>query len=137
MKKIKIAFGVIIIVLLALLIYQNKDFFFEKQILGIDLGFNDYLSPELPNVIFFLAFFLVGLFIAYIYSLLERFRSKKTIKTLNAAVESKDQMLSTLKAELQTLKGGPASEETNSVDTLEKTADEKTSATVTTTIADQ
>ena len=70
MKKIKIAFWVIVIGFLALLMMQNQEFFFSKSSFSLDFYYKKYLTPEVPNALLFLAFFFVGLLIAYIFGLL-------------------------------------------------------------------
>ena len=80
MKKVKIAIWVIILVFLAVFVYQNKIFFMDKQSLGLQLPFlKPVHTPELPNAILFLVFFLTGFLIAYFFSLYDRFKSKKVI----------------------------------------------------------
>ena len=116
MKKVKIAFWVIIICFIGILIYSNKDFFLAKQALTLKLPFlQPYHSPELAIAIFFLAFFLSGFLIAYFFGLYDRFKSSKTIKNLNAAAAAQQEEFATLKSELEALKGGP----TESTDTPE------------------
>jgi cell division protein FtsB len=65
----------------------------------------EFSTPELPNAILFLFFFFVGLLISYFITLYERFKSRKTIKTLNAAMEKSQKQLDELKAEISLLKG--------------------------------
>jgi hypothetical protein len=68
-----------------------------------------FYIQELPNVIYFLVFFLAGFLIAYFISLSERFKSKKTIKNLKAATTSQLQEISALKKEIDSLKGSSIS----------------------------
>ena len=106
MKKFKIALGVIIVGFFAIIFLSNKDYFMAKQGLEIDLLVGDpYHLKELPNAFYFLIFFLVGFLIAYFTSLFERFKSKKKIKTLNAAATDQLKEISELKKEVESLKG--------------------------------
>ena len=125
MKKVKIAFWIIIISFIGILIYSNKDFFLAKQALSLKLPFLvPYHSPELAIAIFFLAFFLSGFLIAYFFSLYDRFKSKKTIKNLNAAAAARQTESSALKSELETLKvGSPDSAEASKSQSEEESAD--------------
>ena len=108
MKKAKIAFWLILIGFIALLAYQNWDFFMSEHRLRLDLFVTEELStPELPNAILFLFFFFAGLLISYFISLFERYKSKKTIKTLNAALETNQKQLDELNTEISLLKGEP------------------------------
>ena len=108
MKKAKIAFWLILIGFIALLAYQNWDFFMSEHRLRLDLFVTEELStPELPNAILFLFFFFAGLLISYFISLFERYKSKKTIKALNAALETNQKQLDELNTEISLLKGDP------------------------------
>ncbi|MBW1841608.1 MAG: DUF1049 domain-containing protein [Deltaproteobacteria bacterium] len=107
MKKVKIAFWVILVCFIGLLFFSNKDYFLTRQALSLKLPFLEtYHAPELENAIYFLAFFLSGFLIAYFFSLSDRFKSKKKIKNLNATAAAQQTESSTLKSELETLKGG-------------------------------
>jgi len=108
MKKAKIAFWVILVCFLALIFFSNKDYFLAKQALNLKLPFLDpYHAPEMANAIFFLVFFLSGFLIAYFFSLYDRFKCKKMVKELNAAAAAQLEELSSLKSEMESLKGGP------------------------------
>jgi uncharacterized integral membrane protein len=105
MKKVKIAFWAIVLVFLMVFAYQNKVFFMAKHSLSLKIPFLDTIhSPELPQAILFLVFFLAGFLVAYFISLSDRFKSKKTIKNLNAAATSHLEELSALKKEVETLR---------------------------------
>ena len=110
MKKIKIAFWGIILALVAVFGYQNWDFLKAKQILLFKVPFlqQAWHTPELPHAVLFLVFFLTGFLIAYFTSLYERFKTKKTIKNLNAAATSQLEELVSLKQELESLRKGTA-----------------------------
>ena len=110
MKKVKIALWVIFLGLIALIFFSNKDYFMAKHGLQINLYVTEpFYIQELPNVIYFLVFFLAGFLIAYFISLSERFKSKKTIKNLNAAATSQLQEISALKKEVDSLKSSASS----------------------------
>ena len=97
MKKIKLGFWLIIIVFLGLVIYQNQDFFRATRSLGLDLFVAQYYTPEITVGVLFLAAFLAGLLIAYIFGLLAQFRARKTIKNLNTTINSQIEMITALK----------------------------------------
>ncbi|RLC05227.1 MAG: hypothetical protein DRH90_06575 [Deltaproteobacteria bacterium] len=106
MKKAKIAFWLILIGFMGLLAYQNWDFFMSEHRLRLNLFVTDEFStPELQNAILFLIFFLAGLLISYFITLFERFKSKKTIKALTAALETNQKLLDELKKDIPSLKG--------------------------------
>ena len=105
MKKIKIVLWVIFLGLIAIIFFSNKDYFLVKQSIQINIPFSEpFQIQELPNAIYFLIFFLAGFLIAYFISLSERFKSKKTIKNLNAAATSQLEEISVLKKEIDSLK---------------------------------
>ncbi len=105
MKKFKLALWAIFLGLIAIIFFSNKDYFLAKQGIQINLFFTEpFQIQELPNAIYFLVFFLAGFLIAYFISLSERFKSKKTIKNLNAAATSQLEEISVLKKEIDSLK---------------------------------
>ena len=104
MKKLKVVFWVIVLGFLALIIFQNQDFFMTKHSLVINLYFSKYFTPELHNAVLFLAFFFAGLLIAYFFSLFPQFKANKTIKNQNATISTQEQQLNHLKMEVEALK---------------------------------
>lgn len=117
MKKFKLALWVIFLGLIAIIFFSNKDYFMAKQGFQIDLFYTEpFLIQELPNVIYFLIFFLAGFLIAYFISLSERFKSKKTVKNLNAAATSQLEEIAVLKKEIESLKSNAFSSRTASED---------------------
>ena len=106
MKKVKIAFWAVILIFIGIFVYQNEVYFMEKNSLRLQLPFLETLhTPELPNAFLFLLFLLIGFLIAYFLNLSERFKSKKTIKNLNAATTSQLGEISELKKEVESLRG--------------------------------
>ena len=86
MKKVKIAFWLIILVFVGVFAYQNKDFFMAKKSFILILPLLETLhTPELTHAVLFLVFFLTGFLMAYFYGLYDRFKSRKAVKKLNAA----------------------------------------------------
>jgi uncharacterized integral membrane protein len=106
MKKVKIVLWIIFLGFIAIVFFSNKDYFLLKQGIQINVPFTEpFQLQELPNAIYFLVFFLAGFLIAYFINLSERFKSKKTIKNLNAAATSQLEEISVLKKENDSLKG--------------------------------
>jgi len=118
MKKVKIVLWIIFLGFIAIIFFSNKDYFFyTKQSMQISVPFTKpYQFQEMPNAIYFLVFFLAGFLIAYFISLSERFKSKKTIKNLNAAATSQLKEISVLKKEIDSLKGGAFNSKTTPED---------------------
>ena len=108
MKKVKLIFWLILIAFLALLTYQNWDYLTSSNELTIDLPVFDPLStPPLQNAVLLIIFFFTGLLIAYFFTLFERFKSQRTIKSMTASLAMSEKLLDELKKEIQTLKGEP------------------------------
>lgn len=117
MKKLKAIIWLIIIGLIGLIMYQNRDFFLARHSLGIDLISTQYQSPELPAALYFFAFFLIGWLIAYLFSLMDRFRTGKTIKRLQFTIHSQQNDIQTMKKDVEALK--PQIEQTQANLTVE------------------
>lgn len=107
MKKVKIAFWVILIGFFVAIVVQNQEFFLAKQSLVINLFFQTYYTPEIQNAVLCAAFFLLGFLIAYFSAVTERFRTGKTIKGLNATNDTHRDQVALLKKEVDALKGNP------------------------------
>ena len=101
MKKVKIAFWIIVFGFVGLVIFQNKDFFMSESRLVLNLGFFNYETPFLANAIFFVAFFLVGILISYFLSLFKQFKDTKTIKALKAKESSLVEAVASLERKLK------------------------------------
>lgn len=109
LKNAKIVFWIIILILIVLLGYQNKDYFMAKHSLGLKLPFLSIVhTPELSNAVLFLILFMTGFLVAYFLSLAKRFKSKKTIKELKTAGASQQNDIATLKKEVETLRIKPS-----------------------------
>ena len=86
MKKVKTGIWVLIVAFVAILIYQNRDFFMAGQSLKLDLAFFEYQSPEWKIVMictgFFIAGLLLGMYLLIIYHLrLKRKRKEQQQQT--------------------------------------------------------
>lgn len=102
MKKVKIAFWIVVFGFVGLIIFQNRGFFMSESRMILDLGFFYYETPFLANAIFFVAFFLVGVLISYFFGLFRHFKDAKTIKTLKAKEASLVETISSLEKQLST-----------------------------------
>ncbi len=104
MKKAKLVFWLIVFGFIALLIYQNRGFFLAKQSLGINLFFKAYQTPEISNAVVFVAFFLIGVLLTYIFCLFDKFKANKTIKQLRQSIDTYQANMETLKQDLEKIK---------------------------------
>ncbi len=114
MKKVKLVFWLILIAFLALLAFQNWDYFMSQHGLRINLFVAEYHTPPLQNAVLLLIFFFVGLLFAYFFTLFERFKSQRKIKSITASLQMSEKLLDELKKEIQTLKGGSPPQPDNS-----------------------
>lgn len=128
MKKATLIIWAIILGFIALVIFQNQEFFLTNKSLRINLGvINEYHSPELPIAVLVLIFFFFGTVITYLFNLSTRFKAKRTIKKLNATISSNTEEISGLKNEMNSLKSVeiPAENEKAQMDTTQKIVSEK------------
>lgn len=84
MRKFKTAVWVIIIAFVAILIFQNKEFFMAGQSLAFNLLFADYKTPEIKVVFLCFAFFVAGLLLGTYFILIYHLKTKRKIKALKA-----------------------------------------------------
>lgn len=84
MKRVKIVLSLVIMGFIAVVCWQNSGFIMGHRPFKIIT----YQSPDIYNGVLLLGAFLVGLLIAYIYSLGERFKSRKRIKDLTARLDA-------------------------------------------------
>ena len=109
MKKVKVVVWLLILGLLALVIFQNEDHFLNtQQSLRLNLWrLADYQSPSLPLAVYHILFFIFGIVVAYGFNAAGRFRLRRTVKRLNAAVAAREKEIHSLKTDLAQLKGEP------------------------------
>ncbi|MGD8369624.1 MAG: LapA family protein [Desulfobacterales bacterium] len=119
MKKVKVVFWLLVIGFVALVVYQNQDYFLAKKSLEINLYVKQYHTPPLATGILILGCFLVGFLIAYAVSLSERFKARKVVKNMNATVESHLEQISALRNEIEIIKRGEPAPEQGPPETAE------------------
>lgn len=109
MKKLKLFSGLILVLFVGLIVYQNREYFFLKQALSLSLGVETWhwTAPGIPNLAYFGICLVLGLAIAGFFGIASKLKSRKIIKSLNTTIESHLEMISTLKTELQTFKSDP------------------------------
>ncbi len=109
MKKIKLFFGLIILIFAGLVVYQNRDYFFAEQALALSLGVETWhwTAPPAQNIAYFGIALALGLLGAGFYGIASKLKSKKTIKSLNATIESHLEKIASLKAELEPFTSDP------------------------------
>ena len=103
-KRVKIGIWVIIIGFLTLIVIQNQNFFLARQSLGLNLYFKIFSLPEVANILLFFICFLAGLLFAAYFLFFDRFKLKKTNKTLNTTINTHLEKISLIEKELETFK---------------------------------
>jgi len=83
MKKLKIAFWVIIVIILFVFGYHNSEFFMTNQSLDLKYGFGEYKTPELPIVVLWIFFLALTVGIWFIYTLPKRLKTKKEMQQMH------------------------------------------------------
>ena len=102
MKMFKIVLALLIIAIIAVFMFQNEAYFQSRHSLVLNLLVTDPLTtPELPNAVICLASFFIGILLAYFSSLMQRFKTKKVVKELNATIKSHQDTITDLKNKLE------------------------------------
>ena len=109
MKKLKLFLGLIVVIFIALLIYQNRAYFLTQQALSFSLGVETWhwTAPEIQNVVYMGGCLAVGLLYAAFISITLKLKSKKTIKQLNAENAAHLEEIANLKHELEKFQADP------------------------------
>ena len=114
MKKVKLVVWMLIVALVAVVIYQNKGFFWDtKQSLAVDLAFAKYQVPEVQLLIIFGAFFAAGLLLGIYFLMVRGLKKKKKVKTLKTQVKEQTEKADALEKELHALRGDPVVPDTS------------------------
>lgn len=107
MRNIKLVLWLVVIGLVALVVYQNSIYFTQHQVFALDVPFvaRHFETPSLPNAVFLLFFFSLGLLTSFFLGLAGRLRTRREMRSLKTAVESQMDIIAALKKELELVKG--------------------------------
>lgn len=108
MKKLKIAFWLLVIAAIGLIGFQNQEFFLSKPELRVNLFVRQYVIHNISIAAMLFGLFLFGLLSAYFSSLSGKFRANRTVKQLNATVAGHVDEISRLQSQVSTLRGAGA-----------------------------
>ncbi len=108
MKKFKMFLGLLVVVFVALIIYQNRAYFFAKQALSLSLGVPDWnwTTQEFENVAYYGGCFVIGLLVLAFMWLGSKLKSMKIIKKLDKEVKTHLETIASLNIELDALRTG-------------------------------
>lgn len=105
MRKIKYLFWIIIIAVLVLFVYQNSEYFMDEHSISINLYFFEGETAALPNLVYFVAVFLIGFLVSFIMSFSYGYKKRKTIKQLNQKIDSDKKLIDELESRLAAVEG--------------------------------
>ena len=112
MRIFKIVFWVVLIAFFSLIVYQDQAFFLQRYGMKLKFVSTVYKLNELPVVILFASFFLLGWLIAYLFGLLERYKVGRANKQLRSDAASLQDSLTALKKEVEILRLGASASTT-------------------------
>jgi ABC-type Na+ efflux pump permease subunit len=104
MKLFKSLLVVVVLSLVGVIVFQNSAVFTHKESLSLNLWVWSDQTPPIQLSIYFLGFFLLGLLLAYLHGLSDRFKARNVAKNY---VEK----ISKLEEEIRALKSLPLQEE--------------------------
>ena len=109
MKKFKLFLGLIFVIFIALLIYQNRVYFLAQEALSFSLGVETWhwTAPPVQNVAYMGICLAFGFLFAGIMGLSAKLKSKKAIKLLHTEKEQQLEEISELKKELAKFTADP------------------------------
>jgi len=86
--KFRLTIWAMALAVIALLLYQNRDFYMGEQILSLNLFFAHWETPPVAHATQVLIAFLAGLLLASISLYHERFRLRRQLKKQTVAFQS-------------------------------------------------
>ncbi|MBF0200290.1 MAG: hypothetical protein HQK66_03070 [Desulfamplus sp.] len=109
MKKFKVFMVLLVVVFVALVIYQNREYFFTKQALSLNLGVEtwNWTAQEVENVYYYAGCVVIGLLIAAYFALISKFRTGRKIKSLNSTITTQLKTIENLQNELDKFRSDP------------------------------
>ena len=109
MKKFKAFIVLLVVVFVALVVYQNRAYFLTKQALSLSLGVETWhwTAPEIYNVYYFGGCLLIGIIISGYMGLMSKIKSRQIVKGLNTTLNAHLQTIETLRMELDKFKSDP------------------------------
>jgi putative membrane protein len=97
MKHIKAIISIVLMLLAVVLIVENLMQLSQKLTLKVDLYFWDWKAEPIAFYLVIIIVFLLGILIASLYGIFERFKLKKEIRTISKEKREKDKELNSLR----------------------------------------
>ena len=97
MKHIKAIISIVLMLLAVVLIVENLTQLSQKLILKVDLYFWDWSTEPMAFYFVIIIVFLLGILMASLYGIFERFKLKKEIRIISKEKREKDKELNSLR----------------------------------------
>ena len=97
MKHIKAIISIVVMLLAVVLIVENLAQLSQKLTLQVDLYFWEWKTEPMAFYFVIIIVFLLGILIASLYGILERFKLKKEIRIISKEKREKDKELNSLR----------------------------------------
>jgi uncharacterized integral membrane protein len=97
MKHIKAIISIVLMLLVVVLIVENLAQLSQKLTLKVDLYFWDWKTEPMAFYFVIIIVFLLGILIASLYGIFERFKLKKEIRIISKEKREKDKELNSLR----------------------------------------
>ena len=97
MKHIKAIISILVMLLVVILIAENLGELSKELTLKVDLLFWAGETSQMPFYLVIIIVFLLGIFIASFYGIMERFKLKRGIRVLSKQSREKDKELNSLR----------------------------------------
>ncbi len=97
MKQVKAIAGILLMLVVIIIAVQNFRAFSTTVKFHVDLLFFNWESPPMSLYLVAILTFLIGVFLAGIYGIVERFRLKNELRQLNSMLKEKDKELNSLR----------------------------------------
>lgn len=100
MKRAKAILWGLILLFFVTLYLQNRPFFETKNSMVFDIYLVDaFKTPEIITAVWGLAAIVSGFLLSYLFSLSEKFRTRKIVRSLKTKIEIQEEMIEELKRE--------------------------------------
>jgi len=97
MKHIKAIISIVLMLLAVILIVENLTQLSQKLTLQVDLYFWDWKTEPMAFYFVIIIVFLLGILMASLYGIFERFKLKKEIRIISKEKREKDKELNSLR----------------------------------------
>lgn len=108
MRKLKLFLAVVFLGVFGLLIFENRALFGQWYAFDFNFIFYKYRAPKMVVGVYFIAVFLMGFLIAYFSGLMDKYRARRTIRSLENQLAAREEGAPALQSEQKTDASGNA-----------------------------